>query len=328
MTGSDRPTTTVTVVICSYNHSEYLDEALDSVARQTRRPDQLIITDDASPDDSADRIQRWIDANWPSAEFIRNEVNHGLPGTLNLVRDRITSDCVAIMAADDAMVDDRLERQVDALEAGAPTVGMVYSDMQEMDGDGVSTGQRWFDLDRMGPARSGDLFLEMVGRAFISAPTVLMRTDLLRAAGPWDETLVAEDYDMFLRLSAMAEWAYIEEPLVRYRVLASSLSRSAEFKARQRAGRIRMLRKHVGVSPEADRVIARRTAKMAISLYQEGRSPADTAADLRFALGIDRSARTAAFLVLATARVKGPALVHLRQRLSGTRGRAVSASEA
>lgn len=306
---------TVTVVICCYNHLEYLDQALDSVAAQTLRPSQLIITDDASQDGSPDRIQQWIDGNWPTAEFVRNEQNHGLPGTLNLVRPMLRSDYTLIMAADDWMVPDRLERQVDAFDAAGPTVGMVYGDMVEVDGEGVETGQRWFDLDRMGPAASGDLFLEMVGRAFISAPTVMVRTDLLQAAGPYDETLVAEDYDMFLRLSRSAEWAYLSEPLVNYRVLDTSLSRSKEFGDRQRKGRIAMLRKHVGVSREADRVIARRTARMAISLYQEGRSPSDTAADLRFVLGIERSARAVLYWVLATVRVPGPAIVRLAHRV-------------
>jgi glycosyltransferase involved in cell wall biosynthesis len=301
--------TSVTVVICSYNHLEYLEQALDSVVRQTVQPAQLIITDDASTDGSPDRIQKWIDGNWPTAEFIRNERNHGLPATLNLVRSRLRSDCTLIMAADDWMVDDRIERQVAALEAGGPKVGMVYGDMTEVDGEGRATGQRWFDLDRMGPARSGDLFLEMVGRAFISAPTVMVRTELLLAAGPYDETLVAEDYDMFLRLSRSAEWVYLDDPLVNYRVLASSLSRSDEFKARQRVGRIGMLRKHVGATPEADRVIARRTAQMAVSLYHEGRSPAATAADLRFVLGVERSPRTVLYWGLATSRIPGSVLV-------------------
>lgn len=301
--------TTVAVVICCYNHIEYLEQALNSVARQTLKPDQLIITDDASTDGSADRIQQWIDQNWPSAEFVRNEQNHGLPATLNLVRPLLRSDCTVTMASDDWMVDDRLERQVAAMDAGGPDVGMVYGDMVEVDGDGVATGQRWFDLDRMGPARSGDLFEAMVARAFISAPTVMVRTDLLLAAGPYDETLLAEDYDMFLRLSRAAKWVYLEEPLVNYRVLASSLSRSAEFKNRERAARIGMFRKHVGASDATDRIIARRTAKMAVSLYQEGRSPADTAVDLRFALRIEPSLRAASFFVPAALRIPGPSLM-------------------
>jgi len=294
------------MVLCSYNHEDFLNESLESVASQTVQPSQLIVTDDASSDRSAQVIASWVDENWPTAELIMNQTNSGLPATLNKVVPLLTGDLVVIMSADDVMVPTRIERQLSVFEEGGSALGMVYSDMVEIDELGIPTGDRWFDRCRMGPPPgSGDLFEAMIRRAFMAAPTVMVRRSLLQIAGPYDQSLVAEDYDMFLRLSRLANWAYIEDPLVDYRVLRTSLSRSAPFRQNLREGRIRMLRKHLGVGAATDRIIADRTARMAKSLYYEGRRASLTAADIRPALQIRVDLRDLALFMLATCRVPG-----------------------
>lgn len=106
------------------------------------------------------------------------------------------------------------------------------------------------------PARKeGDLFLQLLGPTFISTTSVMMRASALERVGPYDEALVAEDYDMFLRLSRVYLWKYLPYPLVYYRALTTSLSDSSKFHARRRTDRIRILRKHIGTSPESDRII-------------------------------------------------------------------------
>lgn len=309
----------VTVVICSYNHEQYLIEALDSVLRQTRLPDQLIITDDGSSDDSRKAIREWTKNHWPDAELLMSRENIGLPATLNRMLAHISGDLVAIMSADDIMMHDRLERQANIFAKSSKQLGMVYGDMIEIDPEGRPTGQRWFDSNRMGPPAEGDLFAIMLARAFISAPTVMVRRWLYDVVGNYDESLVAEDYDMFLRFSSTAHWSYIEQPLVKYRVLPSSLSRTDNFRGPYRENRIRLLRKHTSISHATDLIIAARTAKMAESLYSEGRSPVLTAADLWFALKIRCEARRAVFWIIATSRLPGPVVFQLRQRVVSLR---------
>jgi glycosyltransferase involved in cell wall biosynthesis len=309
----------VSVVVCAYNHEKYLEQALDSVAAQSLRPTQLIITDDASTDGSAQLIRAWIRTNWPEAQFLGHHWNVGLPRTLNAVLPLLRGDYVVVMAADDWMTPDRLETQVAAFDRVSTRVGMVYADMVEVDEAGIPTGQRWFDDDRMGPPASGDLFSLMIDRAFMAAPTVMVRRALLLATGPYDETLVAEDYDMSLRLSRRAEWLYIDEAVVNYRVLPTSLSRSSQFLTTYRIGRIRLLRKHLGVTREADLVIARRTAQMAESLYEEGRSARDTASDMWFVLRVDFSWHRLLIWLLSMTRVPGPLTVRVGEAVRRVR---------
>lgn len=297
----------VSVVICSFNHEDYVIESLESVASQSILPDQLVVADDASVDGSVHLIQSWVKKNWPAAELLLSSVNQGLPRTLNKAVPLVRGEFVAIMSADDRMVPTRIERQLEAFAEGGPSVGMVYSDMTEMDEHGTPTGQRWFDADRMGPVPgSGNLFESMIRRASMAAPTVMVRRELLQTVGPYDESLVAEDYDMFLRLSRLATWSYVADPLVDYRVLSSSLSRSESFLGPKREARIRLLRKHVGVSKQTDRIIADRTAQMATGLYYEGRPGWSTSPDLLRALKVRPRLRDAILFVLATFRIPGP----------------------
>lgn len=303
----------ITVVIVSYNHGRFLEQALDSVRAQTVRPTQLIVADDASPDDSAVRIERWLAANWPDAVFVRHEVNTGLPRLLNEVLTMADQDLLVMAAADDWMEPERLERQAAAL-AGAPDrVGLVYSDMTVVDEDGVPTGVRYYDY--AAPPVEGDAFAAMLEASVPASPTVMLRRAAIVEAGPFDETLLFEDWDMWLRLSRLVDFAYLPAPLVNYRRVAGSLSRSDAYRVSFGEASIHVLRKHLGVSDADDRVIARRTGQIAQALYRKGRSPRATAADLRFSMRRHPTARGLVVLALATARVPGTVVVRATARL-------------
>ena len=62
----------VTVVCLCYNHSHYVQEALNSVLNQTYSNIELIVIDDCSPDDSKSVIEVWISRN-KTVQFISNE---------------------------------------------------------------------------------------------------------------------------------------------------------------------------------------------------------------------------------------------------------------
>ena len=53
----------VTIVVVSYNHSKYIKENLDSILSQTYPNIQLIVADDASPDNSVEVFEEWLSNN-------------------------------------------------------------------------------------------------------------------------------------------------------------------------------------------------------------------------------------------------------------------------
>lgn len=311
-TGTDAPP--VSVLLTCYNHERYVETMLDSIAAQTLRPAQLIVTDDASTDGSADRIAAWLAVHWPDADFVRHETNTGLPRMLNEALPLVRHELLAFASADDWLRPDRLEREA-AFLAADPDVALVYSDMELIDEAGEPMGLRYYDY--ASPPVEGDVFLPMLEACVPSSPTVMVRTEALVGLGPYDETLMFEDWDMWLRLSRTARFAYLPDPLVRYRRSASSLSKSEAFRLAFGEAAIRVLYKHVGVSRAADRIIARRVGTLARELYKKGRAPGVTAADLRFAMRRHPTPRGLASLGLATVGVPGPSVVAAAARVRG-----------
>lgn len=307
MSGATDPLPTISLIVTCYNQARWVERALDSVAAQTLAPQQLIVADDASTDDSAERIRRWLGAHRPDATFVHHRANTGLPRMLNEVVPLADQDLLAILAADDEMVPERLERQARRLAAAPPSVGLVYADMELMDADGHDLGIRYYDY---GPTPvEGDAFEAMLEASVPASPTVMMRRSILDAVGPFDESFVFEDWDMWLRLSRHVEFAFVPEPLIRYRRIDGSLSRSEAYRRSFGEATIRVLRKQLGVSERADRIIARRIGHTALDLYRKGRSPAATATDLRFAQRRHPTPSGLVALALASAGVEGPSVV-------------------
>ena len=73
----------VSVLVTTFNHSAYVEEALESLRRQTSRDFETIITDDASADGCADVIEAWLARTGFPAQFVRNPVNRGICASLN-----------------------------------------------------------------------------------------------------------------------------------------------------------------------------------------------------------------------------------------------------
>jgi GT2 family glycosyltransferase len=303
----------VTVVMTCFNQGRWVEQALASVARQTLLPHQLIVADDASTDDSTARIERWLAANWPDATFVRHRTNTGLPAMLNEVVALADQELIVLAAADDEMRADRLEREARVLATASPEVALVYADMDLMDEAGVDLGMRYTDYGPM-PVE-GDAFAAMLRASVPASPTVMLRRAALVEAGPFDESLVFEDWDMWLRLSRQVHFAFIPEPLVRYRRVHGSLSRSDAYRATFGEASIRVLRKHIGVSPATDRIIAERLGCIALDLYRKGYAPASAARELRFAVCRHPTGRSCAGLALATLRIPGPSVVAAAARV-------------
>ena len=73
----------VSVLVTTFNHARYVEEALESLARQSSRDFEVIITDDASTDGCAEAIEGWLVRTGFAAQFIRNAVNRGICANRN-----------------------------------------------------------------------------------------------------------------------------------------------------------------------------------------------------------------------------------------------------
>jgi glycosyltransferase involved in cell wall biosynthesis len=121
------------VVIPVYNVREYLDEALDSVTRQTYRAAEVVVVDDGSvPPVSVDETRH---PHLPRLRQIRLPQNQGLSAARNRgVRELDpTIDVIAFLDGDDVWPDHRLEALVGAWAEPDPDPDFVFGQMQNVD---------------------------------------------------------------------------------------------------------------------------------------------------------------------------------------------------
>lgn len=211
----------VAVVVPVFDGERHLAATLASVAAQTLAPHEVIVVDDGSRDASADVAAR------AGARVLR-QANAGPGAARN--RGVAATDCelVAFLDADDLFAPDKLARQVEAL-AAAPDVMAVCSDATILGGE--RDGQRRSGGRRV-PARLR--FGDLLDANPVIASSVLARRAAVLAAGGFDEdpvSIATEDYDLWLRMLDRpgAAFAYLDAPLVRYRMAGGSLSASARF---------------------------------------------------------------------------------------------------
>jgi GT2 family glycosyltransferase len=244
----------VSVLFTTYNHERYLEQALDSIAAQTFRDFELIITDDCSTDGSADKIRAWLDRTGFPATVIINDQNLGIPKVRNNALRASTAPLVCSLAGDDYYHADRLERQVAAFANFDDNVAAVYSDMRVVDANDAELSTSW--LGRLGKSPlappEGLIWPVLYPRNWIPSPATMVRRSAIDAVGGYDETLLVEDVDMWLRLADRFEFRFVPARLVTYRALESSLSHSSTRISTKLESQVRTLTKWLGRSPAHD----------------------------------------------------------------------------
>lgn len=211
----------VSVCIPAYNQARFLPAAIDSVLAQTYDNIEVIIVDDGSTDGTL-QIAAAYAARHPEVITVFNHPEHrnlGISTTVNRSLRESSGEFCSLLGSDDILYPDKTEQQLRYLQRH-PDVGAVYSSAQFMDADGNEMPQRF------GQKLSGDLSaVEGLIRANrIPDMTVLFRRASLEQVGPHNEDLVYGDWEFWIRLAAQIKMAFIDKPLVRYRVHDSNMS--------------------------------------------------------------------------------------------------------
>ncbi len=117
----------IACIIASYNYGDYLIEAIESVLMQTILPDEIIITDDFSDDDT-EEISRIYSAKYPNLiKYNRNEQNLGIVKNFNKAISLISSDYVFFLGADNRIVSNYVEECAKILDTN-DNIGIAYTD--------------------------------------------------------------------------------------------------------------------------------------------------------------------------------------------------------
>jgi glycosyltransferase involved in cell wall biosynthesis len=198
-------------------HPTHFAEALDSVARQTLAPAELVLVADGPLTPGLDEVLERFDPPFP-VRVVRlgTNVGAGLASAAGL--EDIQAEWLARFDADDISAPHRLQRQVEVLadaEGSGEPIDVLGTDMREFsdDASGAMVGIRALPRSDAQIRRYARL------NSPINNPTVIMRTSAVRAAGGYRHQPFMEDYDLFARMIATdCRFANLPEPLVDFRV--------------------------------------------------------------------------------------------------------------
>ncbi|HWZ87755.1 MAG TPA: glycosyltransferase family A protein, partial [Polyangiaceae bacterium] len=135
----------VSVVIPAYKASEWIEATLESLLRQTYpvRDLEILVVDDASPDDSSDIARRFLERHSLNGRVIVREQNGGVGAARTTGWDSASGDWIQFLDADDLLAPHKLELQVRCASQVEDNVAVVYSNWQYLvlrDGSWQPTG--------------------------------------------------------------------------------------------------------------------------------------------------------------------------------------------
>lgn len=218
---------TVSVVVSTYNRSQYLAEALASILDQTRPPDEVIVVDDGSTDATPD-ILRSFGAR---IHCIRIP-NGGKAAALNMAIPQAAGSHIWIFDDDDVALPDSLARQL-AFLAAHPQVDFTYSSKYRTGGDAIWQRDAWA-LEQAPAVVAERLFIELLHGMFMTMQGMLIPKQCLLEAGLFDAALIrAQDYDLVIRLAARCRGGLVDAPTFVYRMHPGPRGAGAQWRTRR-----------------------------------------------------------------------------------------------
>lgn len=220
----------LSVVIPTYNRAAFLGEALQSVARQTVQPAEVIVVDDASTDDT----EFCVRSSASRALYHRLPQRSGAAVARNEGVEVAKGEVVVFLDSDDLLEPTHHERVLEILK-GQPEIALFSCDALLIDevGRSLRGGQTYWQIQcaikrmtlRSGRRNLRDMFL----LSTLFAGCAVRREVLRRVGGLRQEFFPLEDYDLMLRVAAEGYQLYYEHaPLARYRMHSDNSSGSQQ----------------------------------------------------------------------------------------------------
>lgn len=203
------PRKTCSSVVVNYNHSHFLPTSIEAILSQTRLPEEIIICDDASTDDSAEIIQKYASRH-SLIKPIYKKQNGGLLAAVTTVTDAAKGDYLHQAAADDFMKPQFLEWTMEQAE-NYPQAGIsvaqfdIYmrSHLLEETPFILGRGYEAFDTGFITPEAYNIGILPVMVLQGEPAPSTLFRTSVLKEFGSWPITIGVSYVSFMMHAAAL-----------------------------------------------------------------------------------------------------------------------------
>ena len=223
----------IAVALCTHNGARFVEEQLRSILDQTRPPQQIVISDDASTDDTMSIATALLarheeNSGHPPLEVIilRNPDALGVALNFEAAMLATSADLVALSDQDDIWRPDRLARAAREFES-RPDLDLVFSNARLVDASGASINRALFEVLEITDAdkqlfHEGAGFSLFIKRNFATGATVMFRRRLLDRALPFPSNWLHDEW-LGVIAAATGQVDVIDEPLIDYRQHGSNV---------------------------------------------------------------------------------------------------------
>lgn len=235
---------TVAVVIATYNQASYLAQAIQSVVAQDHPVDEIIVSDDASTDETQ-AICEQLTREIPSLRYHRQARNIGIGGNVDFVLRQANSTYVLRLDSDDRLLPNCVSRLVDAMRE-APAAAYGHGEVWEIDRGGNRNRLRTLYREP-GFQTARDALIasawgyRVAGNIVLFRREALVKVDYMKGRGDF-----AEDYHLAVALARAGYGnVYVAEPLAEYRVWLDGQGVRAGRKEQELRGLIRVFNEQI-----------------------------------------------------------------------------------
>ena len=203
----------VTVGIPTHNRSRWLREAIESVLTQSYDDFALIVSDNASSDDTSAVVASFSD---PRVEYSRLEHNIGMIGNMNRLIQLARTEFLVLLCDDDALHPDHLSMTIEALRRW-PTAGAAHTGCRIVDSSGntVDPHVRLMKTTESVVFQPRDEFLarSMVAIPACFSSVMFRRTAIIDGGGLRQDEELIGDLSLMMRIARNWDFVYLNRPL-------------------------------------------------------------------------------------------------------------------
>ncbi len=227
----------VSIRIACYNHENFVQKTLDSVLKNKYDNKELVIIDDCSTDDSWNKIKEWAKSNKDKIKIIykKNNKNLGVSKTVNKLHKLCSGEFVVGIASDDELTEWSIQKRVDYLLSN-PRKKVVFGDclvINEKDQILYDSGlSGLYNINKLNLIDDDTMKTELILNWGVPGGTIMMRKEILNEI-PFNEKLIVEDFDLFLKWMSKNYLGFLDEKISIYRVHSSNTSGCKSLQTRR-----------------------------------------------------------------------------------------------
>ena len=223
----------VSIIVLTYNSSSFVTETLNSIKLQTYNKIELIITDDASTDDTVIICNKWLEDNsniFQRFNVISNKVNQGVSKNCNIGVNDSNGKWIKIIGGDDALRNQCIKTYVDYINKDTKSLCVQSTVVYYRD----TFAEENYMYNRSFSNHAISKYTDTPSKqakvlyrgCFVNSQSIFINKDLIKSLGGFDERIRnMEDWPMWIRLANNnIPIKYIPDITVNYRVHSKSLS--------------------------------------------------------------------------------------------------------